>query len=240
MKRTCYNCKKKYNDEKPICPHCFVVHKEQFSREELFNFLEIHLPTKSIRKKQTFVSTRKKIKKINYWNWLLIGLFTLSFGYQYYLLLTLKALNDHWFYPHKSDENTTQVDMFTTTILLVFSNIISVPILQYIRYEKLRRHIERAPKASVVKDFDVQGVLIFWLVAIFYLLLAGTITMLVLGIGSVVSGLYFNFNSTFLEVIFFSGAGLVFISSIIVAQRLAKYDKLWQEIFNFHVNWHQK
>jgi hypothetical protein len=240
VKRICYNCKKNYNDEKPICPHCFVVHRELFSQEELYNFLEIYLPTKSIRKKQTFVTTKKKIAKMNYLKWLLIGIFTFGLGYLYYLLLSLKALDDHWFYPHGSNENTTQVDMFTSTLLLFFGNIFGFPILQYIRYEKLRRHMKKAPKVSIAKEFDTQGVLMFWLAIIYYILLAGTIAMLVLGIGSIVSGLYFNFNSTFLEVIFFSGAALVFTSSIIVIQRIVKYDKLWQEVFNFHVEWHQK
>lgn len=239
MKKICYNCQKKYNDKKPICPHCFVVHREQYSQDELYEFLESYFPTKSISIKQTFVSTKKKIEKIQYWKWLIISILTIGFGYQYYLLITLKALNDHWYYPHKSNENTTHVDMFTTTLLLVFSNFIGMPILQYIRYEKLRRHIEKASKESVNRDFEVQSALIFWLAVIFYILFAGTIVMLILGIGSIVSGLYFDFNSTFLVIIFFSGSGLVFISSIIVAQRLIKYDKLWQEVFNFHVDWHQ-
>ncbi|NHJ39261.1 MAG: hypothetical protein FK731_04450 [Asgard group archaeon] len=239
MKRICSNCQKKFSNKKPICPYCFVVDREHYSREELFEFLEIYLPTKSITKKQSIVSTKKKIEEIKYFRWLIVGIITLGFGYQFYLLMTLKALNDHWYFSHRSDENTTQVDMFTTTLLIFFSNFIGMPILQYIRYEKLCKHIKKAPKTSIKEEFNVQASLILWLTVVFYILFSGTIAMLVLGIGSIMSGLYFNFNSTFLVIIFFSGSGLVFISSIIVAQRLVKYDKLWQEIFNYHIDWHK-
>jgi hypothetical protein len=236
----CLNCKKIIDISKPICPHCFVVLKDKYTREELFNYLEIYFPTRTIKEKQQIVSVKKPLHTFRYWIWFLIGIFTLGFGYQYYILLTLKALNDHWYYPHKRIEDSTSIDMFTSAILLLFGSYLTLPLVQYLRYEKLRRHCLTAPKESLHKKLDVTGTTIFWFSVIFYFLISAFVTMIVLGIGSVFFGLYFNFDSTILLVIFFTASGLIFISSIIVLSRIIKYEKFWIDVYNYHAKWHQE
>ncbi|MCK5298426.1 MAG: hypothetical protein KAJ76_05940, partial [Candidatus Heimdallarchaeota archaeon] len=114
MKIKCFNCLNEINEDQPICPICFVVQKKRFTREKVIDFLEATYPTKP-RHKPKFESIQKPLKQRSHGDWLVFGLATFGIGYYYYLLLTLKDLSDHWFYPHGPYENTTKVDMFIST-----------------------------------------------------------------------------------------------------------------------------
>ncbi|NHJ48194.1 MAG: hypothetical protein FK733_10445 [Asgard group archaeon] len=240
MTNKCFNCMNVFDSNKPICPHCFVIQKDKFSREELFAYLEKYFPTKTIKEKQKIISIKKSVSTYRFWVWLLIGIVTLGFGYHYYVLVTLKSLNDHWYYPHKRIENSTNIDMFTSTILLLFGSYFTLPLVQYMRYEKLRKHCLTAPSGSLQKEFTITGSTILWFSVMFYFLISAFVAMIVLGIGSVFFGLYFNFDSTFLLVIFFTSSALIFISSMIVLYFVIKYEKAWLETFNYHIGWHQE
>jgi hypothetical protein len=240
MDDVCFNCQKTIDSSKPICPYCFVVRGNKFSRDEVFDYLDHYLPTKISKQKKKFTSVNKPVHTFHYWRWFFVGLISFGVGYQYYLLLTYKALNDHWFYPHYGSENTTEIDMLTSTLIIFFGFLLGLPLVQYIRYEKLYRHCLTAPEDSIPKDFKIKGISIFGFYILFYFLLAISIALLVIGIGAAVSGMYFNFNSTAVMAIFFTGSGFILFSSFIVLIQILIYEKLWQDVFNYHVNWHRQ
>ncbi len=237
MTVVCFNCQEEIKGNFPICPHCYVVLRQESSREELFDFLEGYFPTIPSGSKK-FTSTKKPVMGLNYTKWFIIGILTFGIGYYVYLLHSLKSLNDHWYYPHGPFENETKVDMLTATLLLIFTNFLCIPILQYARFEKLRRHLIMAP--SRVKDqyVPMKGKNIFWFYFLLNVLISGTTTMLILGFSSIIAGKYIEFNTVFAAVLFFLSAGLILVIGIILAVRLVQLEKEWQEEFNDHLSWH--
>jgi len=233
----CFNCGEAIPEAKPICPYCFAVQREQFSREELFNYLEEYFPIKTTRKPKITCS-HITIKKINYKE--LISLAPISFGISYYLYLleSLKALNDHWYFPHKKNEHNTSVDMFISTILLVALNILVVPFIQYFRYEKLRRHLLQAPNYEEGKPLPQMGKRIFWAYLVMNLFLFGSIAMFTIGGLSFVIDVFTVLDSSIITIIFFVAAALIFIGAAFIAFVLSRLEIRWHRIFTEHLQWH--
>ncbi|MFW9923399.1 MAG: hypothetical protein ACFFDW_08970 [Candidatus Thorarchaeota archaeon] len=237
MNNICFNCKQSITDnDNPICPNCFAVQRNKFSRESIFNFLEIDFPTKNIDKER-YTSTEIKLHTRAAEWWIIGGVFTLGVLYYYYLILTLSDLNDHWYYPHGSYENSTKTDIFTAMVILIFTAFLGVPFIQYMRYEKLRRHLGKAPPSSK-KGYPIRGKPIFWLYAVLNLLFIIIGNMLFFGLSSILAGKFFQFDSNGLTIIFFMGAAILLILAILLAVILILFDIRWQEILNVHITWH--
>lgn len=236
MVTQCFNCKKNISSEKPICPYCFAVQKDRFSREELFDFLEIYFPTKP-NVKERFVSTKKKIHIRNYDLWLVLGIFTLGIAYYFYLVLTLKDLNDHWMHPHGYYEKTTKNDVFIAFVILLFLNFLGVPLIQFIRYNKLREHMLKAPPLSY-KQLPVKGSRIFWIYIAFDVLFGLTINAFFFGVSSIVADKYIPIDSTQIAIIFFLGAGLILLTTVLLGIVIIMIETRWQRIFNYHISYH--
>ena len=237
MKIKCFNCTCKIARDQPICPNCFAVQKKRFTREELFNFLEAEYPTKP-RRKPKFNSIQKSVKQRSHGDWFAFGMATFGLGYYYYLLLTLKDLSDHWYYPHGPYENATKIDMFVSSLIMIFTYFLGVPFIQYMRYEKLRRHLQKSPDREERK-LPLKGKYIaIWYLAL-NVLFGGTLSMLFIGLFSVVLGYVFEFPSTLIMSIFFAGAGVVFVLTIAVGIVIQAFERRWQNTFNAHINWHQ-
>ncbi len=234
----CFNCSSEIFKDQPICPNCFAVQKNRFSRDEIFDFLEAEYPTKP-RSKPKFNSIMKPLKQRTHNDWLVFGLATFGVGYYYYLLVTLKDLADHWYYPHGPYENATKIDMFMSSFILMFTYFLGVPLIQYMRYEKLRRHLQRSPDREDRK-LPLKGKYIAIWYIILNILFGGTLSMLFIGIFSVVLGYVFEFPSTFLMSIFFVGAGIIFLLTISLGIIIQIFERRWQNTYNAHINWHQK
>jgi len=235
----CFNCNKKISKEEPICPYCHVVQRNKFTNEELFDYLETDFPTKPIGYEK-FTSTKKIIPQMNYTKWLLITIFTFGIGYYFYLVQSLKHLNDHWIYPHGSYEIATKVDIFTTSILVITTNYLSLPLIQYFRYEKLRRHLEVAPSQYTDLNPLINGKTFFWYNSIFVILFSGTIIMLFFGLASIIADLYFENFSVLAIILFFVASGIIFVCCLIWLIKLIKYEIEWQTKFNNHLEWHKQ
>ncbi|MBN1330845.1 MAG: hypothetical protein JXA54_15335 [Candidatus Heimdallarchaeota archaeon] len=239
MSTKCFNCNEKVKKEQPICPYCHAVQRNTFTREEFFDYLETQFPTKPIGHKK-FTSTKKIVPQLNYAKWLLISIFTFGIGYYFYLLRSLKNLNDHWIYPHGSYEIATKVDLYTSSILIIFTNYLCLPLIQYFRYEKLRRHLEIAPTLCKDTHILIDGKNIYWNNTIFVALFSGTILMLFFGLASITADLYFEFLSIAAIILFFSAAGIIFIFCLFWLIKLIKYEIDWQMKFNKHLEWHKQ
>ncbi|MBK5114113.1 MAG: hypothetical protein KGD59_12240 [Candidatus Heimdallarchaeota archaeon] len=240
MKIECFNCASNIADGQPICPICFAVQKKRFTREEVIDFLEAKYPTKP-RTKSKFESTQKPLKQRSHGDWLVFGLATFGLGYYYYLLVTLKDLSDHWFYPHGPYENATKVDLFISSLIVMFTFFLGAPFIQYMRYEKLRRHLQKSPDREKRK-LPLQGKYIaLWYIAL-NVLFGGTFTMIITGILSVVIDMVtiIEFHSTAIMSIFFTGAGLVFLLMILVGVLIQIFERRWQTTYNSHILWHQR
>ncbi|NHJ33212.1 MAG: hypothetical protein FK732_10135 [Asgard group archaeon] len=238
MEIECFNCSSKIPNDQPICPSCFAVQKKHFTREEVFKFLEVKYPTKP-RRKPKFDSTQKPLKARSHSDWLVFGLATFGIGYYYYLLMTLKDLSDHWFYPHGPYEHATKIDMFISSIIVIITSFLGVPFIQYMRYEKLRRHLQKSPDREERK-LPLKGKNIALWYIILNVLFAGSFSMLFIGLFSVLLGSIFEFPTTFLMSIFFVGAGIIFILMILVGIFIQIFERRWQSTYNSHIQWHQK
>ncbi|MHA1126201.1 MAG: hypothetical protein ACTSQX_11290, partial [Candidatus Heimdallarchaeota archaeon] len=184
MTKICYNCGNNVKDSYPICPHCFVVQKEQHSREDVLEYLEIYLPTKP-KIKERIVSTTVQIEKKDYVNWLLLGIFTLGIAYYYYMLQTLRDMNKHWLFPHGDFEETTHSDTIISTIILILLSFIGVPFIQYMRYEKLSRHIQKAPYIPSITT-PPKGKRMFWLYLVNNILFLGSLNLIFFGVSALI------------------------------------------------------
>ena len=236
MPRVCFNCRKKISENHPICPYCFVIQRKNYSKDEIFNYLEKYLPTKLVSKSK-ITTINKLVPFFDFDFWISRSFLSLGIFYFYYILLTLKALNDHLYLPHKAFEESTKMDMFILT-LFSFSGIFGLPFIQYIRFERLRKHLIKAPIEDHEKIKLTKGVLILALYLILILFLSGVIIMLFFGLSSILAGRFFEFNSTFLTVIFFIGAFIIFILTLFFILILFLFDNKWQMIFNKHIKWH--
>ncbi|TET29743.1 MAG: hypothetical protein E3J70_06230 [Candidatus Heimdallarchaeota archaeon] len=238
MKIKCFNCSSEISKDQPICPNCFVVQKKRFTREKVIDFLEATYPTKP-RRRPKFESIQKPLKQRSHGDWLVFGLATFGIGYYYYLLMTLKDLSDHWFYPHGPYENTTKVDMFISTILIIVTYFIGTPFIQYMRYEKLRRHLQKSPDREERK-FPLKGKYIALWYLILNVLFVGALSLLIIGLLSALLGFVFENPSTLIMAIFFAGAGIVFILMIFVGVLVLIFERRWQSTYNSHIQWHQR
>lgn len=238
MPLECFNCNKTMNEDIPICPNCFVVQKNHFSREELFNYLETKLPTKP-KKRTKYTSLKKNILTRDYNYWLFNGLFTFGIAYYYYLLLTLNDLNDHWILPHGTMENSTKNDLFISIILIIFTNFLSVPFIQYIRYEKLLRHINKAPTIPS-KKLPPKGAYIFWLYFLLDILFLGVISFISFGILAIIGDYFLQYDLWLVVLIFIIIAILIFALLIVLAFILTIFERRWQNLFNEHIKWHER
>ncbi|HUU77839.1 MAG TPA: hypothetical protein VMX55_05800 [candidate division Zixibacteria bacterium] len=236
MDRICFNCNHKISNKKPICPYCFVVQRKHFSRENLFDFLEIYFPSKP-NLKERFENSQKKLHQRNYDAWIVFGILTFGIAYYYYLLLTLEDLNDHWFHHHGYYEETTKNDVFISFIILLFINFIGVPLIQYVRYNKLRNHLLKAPPNSCRK-IPPKGSRMFWLYFVFNILFIATGSAVFFGVSSVVADKYIPIDSTTIAIIFFTGAGLILFITILIGIMIILIETRWQEAFNYHITWH--
>jgi hypothetical protein len=171
--------------------------------------------------------------------WLILGFFSLGILYYVYLLYTLQDLNKHWDYSHGPYEETTQIDLFTCAMLLFVLNFLVIPFIQYIRYERVRRHLLKAPP---MRDLYLppKGKRIFWLYMILNALFLGIGSMLFMGISSVVAAYYLQIDSTFLLVLFFVLAFLFSALFVWLAYVLNDFDSRWQKVVNKHFAWHQQ
>ena len=238
MTKICFNCGNNVKDSYPICPHCFVVQKEQNSREDVLEYLEIYLPTKPKIKEKT-VSTSVIVEQRDYIDWLLLGIFTLGIAYYYYLLQTLKDMNKHWLFPHGDYEDTTHSDTVTATILLVVTSFIGVPFIQYMRYEKLNRHIQKAPYIPGITT-PPKGKRMFWLYLVNNILFLGSANLVFFGVSALVVDFLFEFESIYVGIIILVGAGIFIILMIILTIAIVVIERSWQNTFNTHIEWHNE
>ncbi len=238
MLKSCFNCASEISSKDHICPNCYAVQRKIFTRDDLFDILEKEFPTKPTDKER-FVSTKIRIKPKGYRRWLTFGIFTLGIAYYYYLLMVFKNLSDHWYYPHGKYENSTKIDMLVVTLILVFTNFLGIPFIQYVKYEKLRRHLQNDPQASEYK-IPVAGKTVFWIYSLFNVLFMGTVSMLFFGISSIVAGKYFEFETIMITIVFFVIAGTIFALAMFLAIQLSLFERNWQKQFNQHINWHYK
>jgi MFS family permease len=167
------------------------------------------------------------------------GVFTLGWGYFYYLLLTLQDLNDHWYLPHQNDEPGTRSDVFIAFILFGFLGIFALPFIQYVRYEKLRRHLLKLPEWEN-QPVPRQGKLIALLNSVMVFLYYATITSTFFGISTLVAGFFFTTNTILIAIAFLVGAVILLFLSIIVTLQVISYEQKWQETLNEHFKWHKK
>ncbi|MEA2070091.1 MAG: hypothetical protein U9O98_02260 [Asgard group archaeon] len=238
MKYNCQNCGQELEKKVIICPTCYAFQSNEYTRKELFAFLEKYYPL-SITEKKEYTSTKFPLPKRNHTKWVLIGLGTFWFGYIYYLLLTLQDLNYHWYYPHEQDEKTTKIDLFTVIIITISTLFLGIPFLQYVRYKKLRTHLQHAPHSSKYY-IPQEGKRIFWLYLLDNVLFSGSITMLFFGLSSIIASRYFEFSSTFLIILFFLGTFILFVLAIWLLVQLIIFDAKWQKTLNKHFNNHLK
>ncbi len=235
----CSNCHKPIPETKPICPHCFAVQRDRFTREELFNYLEEYFPTKPPRKPK-ITSTKVPIRKINCKEMILLGPFSFGISYFIYLLESLKALNDHWYLPHRKNELSTTTDMFVATLLLVTLNVFFIPFLQYTRYKKLRQHLLHMPNYQEDHPLPQKGRIIFWAYVLLDLFLLGSLAMFAFGGVSFVVDSITVLDSSLITAIFFLAAVLIFAGAIVIAVVLSRLEIRWYKIFSEHMQWHHK
>lgn len=233
---SCFNCNKTLEAGKPICPYCFAVQKNQYTRDQLFDYMEIYFPTKP-EVKERYVNTNIRVKQRDYANFLILGILTLGIYYYYYLALSLQDLNDHWYQPHGAYESSTKNDTFTLLVVLILTNFIGVPFIQYVRYEKLRNHLAKAPP-MINKKKPIKGSRIFWLYIIFDVFLLAAGAMLFIGLSSIIADRFIEFSTSGITVVFFSGAGIIFTIAVLAAFALVIFEIRWQDIFNDHLAWH--
>lgn len=235
---SCFNCATKISESEYICPNCYAVQRQDFTQDELFDNLEKMYPTKPVFKER-LVSTKVLIEPKDYNKWLILGILTLGFAYYYYLLMVFKDLSNHWYYPHGKYENSTDVDILIMILIMVFTNFLGIPFVQYVKYEKLRRHLQKAPHPS---DYIIPntGKFIFWFYTLLVILFVGVFLMLFFGISSFVAGRYFEFNSLTIAIIFFVIAGVIFLLALVLTIVLLMLESNWQMQFNQHLNWHLK
>ncbi len=236
LNSTCFNCQKTLIIGKPICPYCFAVQRKSYSRNDLFGYLEQYFPTKPVEKKQ-FISTKIEIKQRDYEKILVLSILTLGLYYFYYLLLTLQDLNDHWCHPHGRYEVTTKNDTFILLVALTLTTFVSVPFIQYIRYEKLRNHLLKAPQMEN-QNIPINGTKIFWIYVVYDFFFLGTGTMLFFGLSSIIADWFFEFNTASITAVFFLVAATVFTLAILSGIVLIMLERSWQEVFNEHIAWH--
>lgn len=238
MSIVCYNCKTPLEKDVPVCPYCRVVRTDQYSREELFDYLEEFFPTRLTHKKKP-VSTTKRLKTRDFWEWYSFGVLTLGIGYYLYLLVTLKDMNDHWDYPHGSYETTTKNDLFTSLLLLLTTSFFGAIIIQYNRYQKLYNHILNAPHVGSLR-VPLRGKSIFWLFVLQTVLFLALVLLLFFGISSFLAGMFFEFDSIWITLLFLMGAGLILVLYLLVHVLIVIFERQWQSIFNDHIIWHMQ
>ncbi len=236
LNSTCFNCQKPLIEGKPICPFCFAVQRNSYSRNHLFDYLEHYFPTKPVEKER-YINTKVQITQRDYDNILVVSIFTLGIYYFYYLLQTLQDLNDHWYHPHGRYEVTTKNDTFILMVILTLTTFIGVPFIQYVRYEKLRNHLLKAPPMEN-QDIPIKGSKIFWIYIIYDIFFVGTGTMLFFGLSSIIADWFFEFITASITAVFFFGAATVFTLTILSGIVLIMLEKRWQEIFNDHIAYH--
>ncbi|MHA1154583.1 MAG: hypothetical protein ACTSQK_00600 [Candidatus Heimdallarchaeota archaeon] len=236
MNSSCFNCQKSLVEGKPICPYCFAVQRNSYDRDQLFDYLEHYFPTKPAAKKQ-YVSTKVQIIQRDYENILVWSILTLGVYYFYYLLLTLQDLNDHWYHPHGRYEATTKNDTFTLMVILTLTLFLGVPFIQYVRYEKLRNHLLKAPPMEN-QTIPIKGSQIFWIYIIYDLFFLGTGAMLFFGLSSVIADWFFKLDTAGITTVFFLGAATVFTLALLSGIALIILEMRWQEIFNDHIAMH--
>lgn len=236
LNSTCFNCQKSLKEGKPICPYCFAVQRNSYSRNQLFDYLEHYFPTKPVVEER-YISTKVQIIQRDYDNILVVSILTLGIYYFYYLLLTLQDLNDHWYHPHGRYEVSTKNDTFTLMVILTLTVFVGVPFIQYIRYEKLRNHLLKAPPMEN-QNIPIKGNKIFWIYIIYDLFFVGTGTMLFFGLSSIIADWFFEFDTAGVTAVFFLGAATIFTLTVLSGVVLIMLEKRWQEIFNDHIAWH--
>jgi len=236
MTQICFNCGNNVKDSYPICPHCFVVQKDHYNRDDVLEYLEIYLPTKpKIKERQ--VSTSIIVERRDYIDWLLLGIFTLGIAYYYYILQTLRDMNRHWYFPHGDFEEMTKCDTVTATIILVFTGFLGVPFIQYIRYEKLNRHIQKAPYIPDIIN-PPKGKRMFWLYLVNNILFLGSLNLLFFGISALIADFIFEIKSIYIGIAILVAAGIVIVLLFLLSFTIIVIERNWQKTFNTHIDWH--
>ena len=129
--------------------------------------------------------------------------------------------------------------MFISTIIVILTYFIGIPFIQYMRYEKLHRHLQKSPDREERK-FPLKGKFIALWYFILNILFTGTFSLLTLGLLSALLGLVIADPTTAIMAVFFAGAGIVFILMIIVGVLVLMFERRWQTTYNSHIQWHHK
>ena len=136
-------------------------------------------------------------------------------------------------------EETTHTDTLTSTTILILTSFIGVPFIQYMRYEKLHRHIQKAPYIPNITN-PPKGKRMFWMYFVNNILFLGILNLIFFGVSALVVDFLFEFESIYVGISILVAAGVVIILLILLSITIAVIERTWQKTFNTHIEWHSE